>query len=102
MNTYFPLILFASVLPSADSPTPADRRPAHGKVLVLENDQTLAGDIERAGDLYRVRRLIGETTVPADRVLRLCATWKKPTPSYAAAPTSPTPTSVCASASGVA
>ena len=73
MNTFFPLILFASVLPSANAPRPADRGPAHGKVLVLENDQTLAGDIERAGDLYRVRRLIGETTVPADRVLRLCA-----------------------------
>lgn len=73
MNTFFPLILCAAVLPSADLPTPADRGPAHGKVLVLENDQTLAGDIERAGDLYRVRRLIGETTVPADRVLRLCA-----------------------------
>ena len=73
MNTFFPLILCASVLQAADAPRPADRGPAHGKVLVLENDQTLAGDIERAGDLYRVRRLIGETTVPADRVLRLCA-----------------------------
>ena len=62
-----------SVLLAADTPTPADRGPAHGKVLVLENDQTLAGDVERAGDLYRVRRLIGETTVPAERVLRLCA-----------------------------
>ncbi len=73
MNTFFPLILCISVLQAAETPTPADRGPSHGKVLVLENDQTLAGDIERAGDLYRVRRLIGETTVPAERVLRLCA-----------------------------
>ena len=73
MNTFFPLILCVSFLQAAEAPTPADRTPSHGKVLVLENDQTLAGDIERAGDRYRVRRLIGETTVPADRVLRLCA-----------------------------
>jgi hypothetical protein len=44
-----------------------------GKVLVLQNEHTLGGDIERVGDQYRVRRLTGETWVPADRVLRLCA-----------------------------
>jgi hypothetical protein len=44
-----------------------------GHVLVLENEHTLEGDIEREGDQYRVRRSIGETRVPADQVLRLCA-----------------------------
>ena len=71
MNTFLPLLLFTA-LPAADAPTPADQGPTRGKVLVLANEQTLVGDIERVGDLYRVRRLIGQTTVPADRVLRLC------------------------------
>ena len=47
---------------------------AAGKVLVLENERTLEGDIERVGDQYRVRRSVGETWVPADKVKRLCAT----------------------------
>ena len=33
-----------------------------------------AAEIEKVGDVYRVRRLIGETTVTADRVLQLCGT----------------------------
>src|SRR5262245_15412 len=44
-----------------------------GKVLVLDNDRTLEGDIERVGDQYRVRRTVGVTWVPADRVAGLCA-----------------------------
>jgi hypothetical protein len=47
--------------------------PSTGKVLVLEGDRTLEGDIERVGDQYRVRRTVGETWLPASRVLRLCA-----------------------------
>ncbi len=73
MKTLIPLLLYAAVLSAPETSTPADKGPSHGKVLVLENEQPLAGDIERVGDAYRVRRLIGETTVPADRVLRLCA-----------------------------
>jgi hypothetical protein len=42
-------------------------------VLVLENERTLTGDIERVGEQYRVKRLVGETWVPADNALRLCA-----------------------------
>jgi hypothetical protein len=51
------------------------QRPAEavkGKVLVLENQRTITGDIERDGDRYRIRRLTGETSVPAAGVLRLC------------------------------
>jgi hypothetical protein len=44
-----------------------------GKVLVLDNERTLEGDIERVGDQYRVRRSVGETWVPGDKVKRLCA-----------------------------
>jgi hypothetical protein len=47
--------------------------PAAGKVLILENERTLEGDIERVGDQYRVRRSVGETWVPGDKVLQLCA-----------------------------
>lgn len=44
-----------------------------GKVLVLDNDRTLEGDIDKIGDRYRVRRAIGETWVPTDKVRQLCA-----------------------------
>jgi hypothetical protein len=44
-----------------------------GKVLILKNERTMEGDIERVGDRYRVRRAAGETWVPADRTLRLAA-----------------------------
>jgi hypothetical protein len=73
MKTLIPLLLYAAVFTAPNAPSPADMGPTRGKVLILENEQPLAGDIERIGDAYRVRRLIGETTVPADRVLRLCA-----------------------------
>jgi hypothetical protein len=46
--------------------------PSTGKVLVLDNEKTLEGDIERIGDQYRIRRSIGETWVPGNRALRLC------------------------------
>jgi hypothetical protein len=47
--------------------------PMTGHVLVLTNERTLEGDIERVGDEYRIKRLLGETWVPADKALRLCA-----------------------------
>jgi hypothetical protein len=43
-----------------------------GKVLVLDNERTLEGDIERLGEQYRVRRAIGELWVQRENVLRLC------------------------------
>jgi hypothetical protein len=46
--------------------------PVKGRVLVLENGRTVTGEIELDGDRYRIRRLTGETTVPATGVLRLC------------------------------
>lgn len=51
---------------------PAKSHPATGKVLLLQNEHTLEGDIERVGDQYRLRRSIGEAWVPAGRVLHLC------------------------------
>lgn len=55
-------------LPRAADPT----APAAGKVLVLDNERTMEGDVERVGAQYRVRRTVGETWVPGERVLRLC------------------------------
>lgn len=45
--------------------------PRKGKILILKNEYTMQGDIERIGDRYRVRRKVGETWVPAERVLAL-------------------------------
>lgn len=44
-----------------------------GRVLVLDNERTLTGDIEQVGDEYRIKRLLGETRVPVAKALRLCA-----------------------------
>ncbi|HEV3255597.1 MAG TPA: hypothetical protein VG013_01830 [Gemmataceae bacterium] len=57
------------VLRAADGRAPRTT----GHVLVLENERILEGDITRDGDEYRVRRSIGETCVPAETVLCLCA-----------------------------
>jgi hypothetical protein len=55
---------------AADPQTPRTK----GHVLVLENERTVEGDIERDGDQYRIRRQGGETWVPAATALRLCET----------------------------
>src|SRR5712671_2897263 len=46
--------------------------PTRGKVLLLDNDRILEGDIEKVNDQYRIRRNIGELWVPAARAKRLC------------------------------
>jgi hypothetical protein len=56
-------------LRAAEPPKALDK----GKVLILKNEHTMEGDIERVGTRYRVRRLIGETWVPGDQVLCLAA-----------------------------
>ena len=65
-------LLAAATGPAALSA--AESAPAVGKVLLLDNERVLEGDIERVGDQYRVRRAAGETWVPADKALTLCAT----------------------------
>jgi len=44
-----------------------------GKVLILKNEYTIEGDIERVGDRYCVRRKLGEKWVSAEDVLALTA-----------------------------
>lgn len=76
MNTIHRLVLGVVTLGSlallVRAAEPAPARSA-GRVLVLDNERTLEGDIERHGEQYRVRRAIGETWVPGAKVLRLCA-----------------------------
>ncbi|MFO0930619.1 MAG: hypothetical protein U0736_26910 [Gemmataceae bacterium] len=55
--------------PSVPAAPPAR---AAGRVLVLDTERTVTGEIERVGDQYRIKRLIGETYLPADRVLKVC------------------------------
>jgi hypothetical protein len=56
---------FWVALRAADPPT----TQATGRVLLLENERIIEGEIERVGDQYRVRRPVGETTLPAERVM---------------------------------
>jgi hypothetical protein len=43
-----------------------------GRLLLLDNQRVMEGDVARVGDQYRVRRDGGETLLPADRVLAVC------------------------------
>src|SRR4051794_28031146 len=43
-----------------------------GKVLVLDNQRVLEGEVERVGDQYRVRRSVGETWVPVKQAACVC------------------------------
>jgi hypothetical protein len=56
-----------SSLDAADPTAPVLK----GKILILKNEHTMEGDIERVGDRYRLRRLTGETWVHAEGVLCL-------------------------------
>lgn len=55
--------------PDASAPHEAVPLARTGKVLLLDNESLLQGNIERVEDQYRIRRLTGETGVPADRVI---------------------------------
>jgi hypothetical protein len=58
----------ASLVRTAEAP-PLQK----GKVLILKNEYTIEGDIERIGGRYRIRREAGETWIAAERVLSLVA-----------------------------
>jgi hypothetical protein len=47
--------------------------PASGKVLVLEQDRILEGDIDRVGNRFRIRHSSGETWIPATDSITLVA-----------------------------
>lgn len=66
--------LAAPALLWADEP-PTERKS--GKVLILPNQRTLEGAIERVGDRYRIRRQLGELWLPADKAVCLCGDWNE-------------------------
>lgn len=53
----------------------ADPPQESGKVLLLANDRTMEGDIERLGERYRIRRNGGEVWVPVGDGVILCTDW---------------------------
>jgi hypothetical protein len=68
----------AALLPAAPPAAPvavssAEVQPLTGTILVLKNERTVEGDIERIAGRYRVRRPVGETWVDGSQVQRLCA-----------------------------
>jgi hypothetical protein len=76
MKTFLPSFLVLGILVAVAGSwmRAADPAPLRkGKVLILKNEYTIEGDIERVGDRYCVRRKAGETWVPAERVLTLAA-----------------------------
>src|SRR5688572_15141370 len=81
MATTIRLFFCALAAAGLAGPGPANAETPHaasrGRVLVLDNERTLEGDVVREGDRYRVRRSVGETWVPADKALALCATYEE-------------------------
>jgi hypothetical protein len=74
MKNLFRLLLCGLVaLASVPARATAPDGPNSGKVLVLDNECTIEGDVERFGDRYRVCCGGGTTWVPGERVLRVCA-----------------------------
>jgi len=68
------LLCFLAAVPAWTGLRAAENPPpVTGHVLLLTSERTLEGDIERVGDAYRIKRLLGETWIPADKALRLCA-----------------------------
>src|SRR5438093_982170 len=55
--------------------TPPGPARTTGKVLILDNERAIEGDIALQGEQYCVRRGMGEITFPAAKALRLCADW---------------------------
>src|SRR5262245_1568661 len=73
MKTIFRLLLCGLAVGGGFLRAAGPDKPQAGKVLVLDNDRTLEGDIERVGDRYCIRRSVGVTWVPAERVAGVCA-----------------------------
>jgi hypothetical protein len=74
MKNAFHAIVVAAGLLACQSLSHAapPEEPATGKILVLDNEKTLEGDIEHVGSQYRVRQGSGAVWVASDRVLKLC------------------------------
>lgn len=72
-STLSAAILLSATLLQAQSPDTAAAKTS-GKILVLDNERTLEGEIETHGGQYRVRRSAGELWIQSENVLKLCQT----------------------------
>src|SRR5262245_999597 len=68
------LPLGASIADRLPAAQPATGRNA-GKVLILDNERALEGDIVLRGNQYCIRRGEGEISFPTNKAVRLCADW---------------------------
>jgi hypothetical protein len=66
----------AGVAILAAAPVAPPAGPVVGRILVLDNDKLIEGEIRRAGEAYSIRRNGGETIVPAGRVVDVVANRK--------------------------
>lgn len=77
MRTFLPSLLLLGVVAVLGENLVRAADPPHslkkGRVLILRNEYTIEGDIERVGDQYCIRGKVGETRLPAERVLALVA-----------------------------
>ncbi len=77
MRTFVPSLLLLGFLAALGGILVRAADPPHslkkGRVLILRNEYTIEGDIERVGDQYCIHGKIGETRFPADRALALVA-----------------------------
>src|SRR5260370_7922032 len=72
MKTSIAILLAGLAAPVFAAP-PSPRLPDKGRVLILDNDELLEGDVERIGERFRVRQGTGEMSIPAARVTGLVA-----------------------------
>src|SRR5215470_1209685 len=79
MKTSIRLGLFALALAAPASIVARAGDPAvsqsKGTVLILDNERTLEGEIQRQGEQYHLRRSLGEVWIPRENVLRVCSSY---------------------------
>src|SRR4051812_4834643 len=63
-------LLLGAAVASAEPPAPV-------RVVVLDNENLLEGEVTRVADGYQVRRAAGEATLPAGRVLAVVSDRKE-------------------------
>lgn len=76
MKTFISVVLASSALAASLAglrATEPEMPSDVGRVLLLDNERIVEGDIRREGDRYHVRRELGESWIPANKAIRLCA-----------------------------